>query len=80
MSGAYAVVLTHNPETGETLYTPFWESDYEDPLSAAHAFREAEEERGDVPGWLWTVTGDDRARDIRSASMLKALGIEGSLD
>lgn len=72
---AYAVVLTHIPETGETLHTSFSSEYHDDPLSGAHAFRESEEARGDFPGALWAVTGNDAAVEIRSRTLLVALGM-----
>lgn len=72
-----AVVCTYLPETEEVFHTPFSGEHYADPLSSAHHFREAEEERGDFPGSLWMVSGNQAAIEIRSASMLKRLGLDG---
>jgi hypothetical protein len=77
---AYAVVLTHDPTTGETWHTPFTSEHHEDPLSFAHLFRESEEEAGDFPGCLWVVTGNDEARDIRKAALMASLGFSPEPD
>lgn len=69
----YAVVLTHLPETEQTFCTPFSGADYPDPLTVAHCFREAEEERGDFPGSLWAVTGNDAATEIRKRKLVLAV-------
>lgn len=60
---AYAAVLTHIPATGETFYTPF---EGDDPCEIAERFKEAEEERGDFPGSLWTIVCDDAAAEART--------------
>lgn len=67
---AYAVVLIHNPVTEQTLCQPFTEECHADPLSFAHLFRESEEANGDFPGWLWVVTGNERAREIRRETIM----------
>lgn len=66
---AYAVVLTHIPQTGETFHTPFTDEHHEDPLSFAWRFRDSEEDRGDFPGSLWAVTGNDEAIEIRRSNL-----------
>jgi hypothetical protein len=71
----YAVALMHLPKTGETYHTPFSGERYEDPLSMAHLFREAEEERGDFPGALWAVAGNEAAGEIRKRTLLAMVGL-----
>lgn len=76
-----AVVFTYVPSEDRCYHTPFEESDdCPDPLTFAHCFREAEEERGDFPGSIWAVTGNDRAQGIRTNHILTALGIEDGGD
>lgn len=70
---AFAVVVTYLPETEECYSTPFSAPRFEDPLTMAHAFCESEEERGDFPGSLWMVTGNDEANGIRSANIMAKL-------
>lgn len=67
---AFAVVVTYLPETEECYSTPFSAPRFEDPLGMAHAFRDAEEERGDFPGSLWMVTGNDEAAEIRREALM----------
>lgn len=77
-----AVVFTYvpseeHPTEGEVFYTAFDETARGgDPLSFAHLFRESEEKRGDFPGSIWTVTGNDAAAEIRSKNLLRAIGIK----
>lgn len=71
---AYAVVLTHDPATGQTWHTPFTTERHEDPLSFAHLFCESEMEAGDFPDALWVVTGNDEAVAIRKATIMRELG------
>jgi len=67
---AVAVVFTWLPDE-QVFQTPFIESaDTPDPLSVAHAFREAEEERNDFPGSIWGIGANERARKIRSDSLI----------
>lgn len=70
---AFAVVMTYLPDTEEVFHTPFSGEHFEDPLGAAHAFREAEEERGDFPGSLWAVTGNEEAAAIRRDAVMVGL-------
>lgn len=68
-----AVVFTYVPSEDRCYHTPFSGDQYDDPLSFAHLFMESEEERGDFPGSLWTVTGNDAARKIRQNKLMAAL-------
>lgn len=70
---AYAVVFTYVPDEDRAYTTVFTLKTSDDPLSLAHSFRESEEERGDFPGSLWAVTGNDAASEIRSKRMMTSL-------
>jgi hypothetical protein len=72
----FAVVFTYVPSTEECFHTPFSGEHHDDPLSFAHRFREAEEERGDFPGSLWSVTGNAAAKEIRSEALMRSLGVK----
>lgn len=72
---AIAVVMTYVPSEERCYHTPFTSEHCDDPLAYAHAFRAAEEPRGDFPGSLWAVTGNDEAAEIYSASLLRSLGV-----
>lgn len=74
---AYAAVLTHIPATGETFYTPF---EGDDPCEIAERFKEAEEERGDFPGSLWTIVCDDEAAETRKHRRIASLVGTGMAD
>lgn len=70
---AFAVVVTYLPETDECYSTPFSGDSHDDPLTAAHLFCNSEEERGDFPGSLWMVTGNDEANEIRKANIMASI-------
>lgn len=76
-----AIVFTYipdpeHPTNGEVYYTAFDETARNgDPLSFAHLFRESEEERGDFPGSIWTVTGNDAAAEIRTNTIMARFGM-----
>lgn len=70
---ALAVVFIYVPSEDRCYHQTFTG---DDPLTDAHAFMEAEEERGDFPGSLWTVTGNDAAAEIRKRALLAEWGIE----
>jgi hypothetical protein len=78
MTEPLAVVFTYVPSEDRTYHTPFYATeDHPDPLSFAHAFCEAERERGDFgDDALWTVTGNDAANEIRKRRLLASLGID----
>lgn len=67
---AYAAVLTHVPDTGETLYTPFTG---DGAARRAKCFRRSEEECGDFPGSLWTIVYNGAADQQRVRDNLVAL-------
>lgn len=71
----YAAVLTHLPESGETFHTPF---DGPDADAKAQRFREAEEERGDFPGSLWTVVMNEPARQAQTNRRMRSMGFDES--
>ena len=67
----YAAVLTHVPND-ETFYTPF---EGDNAGRRAHAFREAEEERGDFPGSLWAVVMNEPAAKELVNQRLEMFGL-----
>lgn len=76
----FAVVFTYVPEEDRAYTTTFSGDTCDDPLTMAHNFRRSEEERGDFPGSLWCVTGNEAATEIRKDSFLAALGMGGTPD
>lgn len=70
---ALAVVFVYIPSEDRCYHTPFSGEHHEDPLGFAHLFMESEEERGDFPNALWTVTGNEAASEIRKKALMEAL-------
>lgn len=73
MNGPIAVLFSYDPETGEHSADPFVGShpDGSDPIAWAFALKESVE--GDFPGRLWAVTGNQAARDLRSAALVESI-------
>jgi hypothetical protein len=69
-----AVLFGYNPATGETTGDPLvgvHESTGMDPISWAWALHESI--KGDFPGWLFAVTGNDAAKKLRGDALVKAV-------
>jgi hypothetical protein len=68
-----AVLFSYDPTSGEHTADPLVgrHPSGMDPISWAFALKESIED--DFPGRLWSVTGNDAARDLRSEALVDAV-------
>lgn len=66
-----AVLLSVNPDTGETNADTFREGECEDPVGRAEGLRESC--RKDFPERMWAIAANERARSIRGDALVEAL-------
>ena len=76
-----AVLFGYDPATGESTADPLvgMHSGGADPITWAYMLKDSIE--GDFPGWLWSITGNEPALELRRQAMVEAvLGKAGAVE
>jgi len=68
-----AVLFSYDPETGESTADPLvgMHPNGNDPITWAYALKENIID--DFPGRIWSITGNDSARELRKELLIQSL-------